>query len=228
MLVDAELDLAALDLGARPWPRPSSRCRSSGSASGRAGRAPCPGGRPCPSGPASRRRRRSRASPLRPRSISSSAPTMSAPAAAACCGRGRRWRRPATRAVLPVPCGRLTVPRTIWSALRGSTPEAEGDLDGGVVLRGRGLLRQPDGLERGVERVAVDLLGGGAVGLAALHVVLLGAVVGRSRGRRAGARPCHCWCGRCASAGCSALDGDAHRPGGAGDDLRRRRRGRWR
>ena len=27
-----------------------------------------------------------------------------------------------TRAVLPVPCGRLTVPRTIWSALRGSTP----------------------------------------------------------------------------------------------------------
>src|SRR5699024_3211730 len=27
-----------------------------------------------------------------------------------------------TRAVLPVPLGRLTVPRTIWSALRGSTP----------------------------------------------------------------------------------------------------------
>src|SRR5690606_2922444 len=27
-----------------------------------------------------------------------------------------------TRAVLPVPCGRFTVPRTIWSALRGSTP----------------------------------------------------------------------------------------------------------
>ena len=27
-----------------------------------------------------------------------------------------------TRAVLPVPFGRLTVPRTIWSALRGSTP----------------------------------------------------------------------------------------------------------
>jgi hypothetical protein len=28
----------------------------------------------------------------------------------------------ATRAVLPVPWGRLTVPRTNWSALRGSTP----------------------------------------------------------------------------------------------------------
>ena len=27
-----------------------------------------------------------------------------------------------TRATLPVPWGRLTVPRTIWSALRGSTP----------------------------------------------------------------------------------------------------------
>jgi hypothetical protein len=27
-----------------------------------------------------------------------------------------------TRAVLPVPCGRLTEPRTIWSALRGSPP----------------------------------------------------------------------------------------------------------
>src|SRR5690606_12539944 len=27
-----------------------------------------------------------------------------------------------TRAVLPVPCGRFTVPRTIWSALRGSRP----------------------------------------------------------------------------------------------------------
>ena len=27
-----------------------------------------------------------------------------------------------TRTSFPVPCGRLTTPRTIWSALRGSTP----------------------------------------------------------------------------------------------------------
>ena len=39
----------------------------------------------------------------------------------------------ATRRVLPVPCGRLTVPRTIWSAWRGSTP-SERELDGLVEL----------------------------------------------------------------------------------------------
>ena len=104
----------------------------------------------------------------RPSRCSSSEPTKSAPAARACsaCSPVAKTR---TRAVLPVPCGRLTVPRTIWSALRGSTPRPHGDLDGRVVLRGAGLLGQTHGLERGVELVRVDLLGGCAVGLAALH-----------------------------------------------------------
>src|SRR5699024_4363914 len=54
-------------------------------------------------------------------SISSSSPTSSAPAsrAASACAPVAKTM---TRAVLPVPLGRLTVPRTIWSALRGSTP----------------------------------------------------------------------------------------------------------
>src|SRR5690606_12559159 len=54
-------------------------------------------------------------------SISSSSPTSSAPAASAAsaCAPDAKTM---TRAVLPVPLGRLTVPRTIWSALRGSTP----------------------------------------------------------------------------------------------------------
>jgi hypothetical protein len=54
-------------------------------------------------------------------SIRSSAPTMSAPAAFGLIGLGPRAKT-ATRTDLPVPLGRLTVPRTIWSAWRGSTP----------------------------------------------------------------------------------------------------------
>jgi hypothetical protein len=54
-------------------------------------------------------------------SIRSSLPTTSAPAARAASAFSPTANT-ATRAVLPVPCGRLTVPRTIWSALRGSTP----------------------------------------------------------------------------------------------------------
>src|ERR1700704_5904204 len=46
---------------------------------------------------------------------------MSAPAACASAALSPTANT-ATRAVLPVPLGRLTVPRTIWSALRGSTP----------------------------------------------------------------------------------------------------------
>ena len=53
--------------------------------------------------------------------IRSSAPTMSAPAALASSALSPRAKT-ATRTVLPVPLGRLTVPRTIWSAWRGSTP----------------------------------------------------------------------------------------------------------
>src|SRR5699024_10396831 len=54
-------------------------------------------------------------------SISSASPPSSAPAvrAASACGPVAKTM---TRAGLPVPLGRLTVPRTIWSALRGSTP----------------------------------------------------------------------------------------------------------
>jgi hypothetical protein len=47
--------------------------------------------------------------------------------------------------------------------------QAEGDLDGGVELRGVGLAGEADGLERGVQGVAVDLLRACVVGLAALH-----------------------------------------------------------
>src|SRR5215469_15388500 len=55
------------------------------------------------------------------RSIRSSEPTKSAPAASAAAARSP-VANTSTRAVLPVPLGRLTVPRTIWSCLRGSTP----------------------------------------------------------------------------------------------------------
>ena len=55
------------------------------------------------------------------RATSSSVPTASAPAASASAAFAPAAKT-ITRAVLPVPCGRLTVPRTIWSALRGSTP----------------------------------------------------------------------------------------------------------
>ena len=51
----------------------------------------------------------------------SSEPTKSAPAARASSARSP-VAKTSTRAVLPVPLGRFTVPRTIWSALRGSTP----------------------------------------------------------------------------------------------------------
>ena len=41
----------------------------------------------------------------------------------------------ATRTSLPVSAGSATVPRTIWSALRGSTPRRNDDLDRLVELR---------------------------------------------------------------------------------------------
>ena len=53
--------------------------------------------------------------------IRSSLPTLSAPAAMASSALSP-VAKTITRTVLPVPWGRLTVPRTIWSALRGSTP----------------------------------------------------------------------------------------------------------
>ena len=51
----------------------------------------------------------------------SSAPTSSAPAARASAAASPAAKT-ATRSVRPVPDGNDSVPRTIWSALRGSTP----------------------------------------------------------------------------------------------------------
>src|SRR5687768_11588828 len=51
----------------------------------------------------------------------SSPPTSSAPARSASCAFSP-WANTITRLVLPVPWGRTTVPRTSWSAWRGSTP----------------------------------------------------------------------------------------------------------
>ncbi len=50
-----------------------------------------------------------------------SIPTKSAPAASASFALSP-WAITSTRIFFPVPCGRLTVPRTIWSACLGSTP----------------------------------------------------------------------------------------------------------
>ena len=66
-------------------------------------------------------------------------------------GPSRPGAKTATRTTLPVPCGRTTVPRTIWSAWRGSTPEAEVRLDRRVEGDGAGLLDELGRLERRVE-----------------------------------------------------------------------------
>ena len=59
--------------------------------------------------------------PFETSSINSSPPTISAPAARASSARSP-LANTRTRAVLPVPCGRFTVPRIAWSAFFGSTP----------------------------------------------------------------------------------------------------------
>ena len=87
----------------------------------------------------------------------SSAPTMSAPAARASSA-AAPVANTATRTSLPVPDGRATVPRTIWSALRGSTPRRNGDVDVLVELGGRHLLDEAERLGGGVEAVAIELL----------------------------------------------------------------------
>ena len=56
--------------------------------------------------------------------MSSSAPTISAPAARASSARSPPANTK-TRAVLPVPCGRFTVERIAWSAFLGSTPSTK-------------------------------------------------------------------------------------------------------
>ena len=59
--------------------------------------------------------------PFSIRSARSAAPTRSAPASVASTA-ASPWANTATRTSPPVPDGNATVPRTIWSALRGSTP----------------------------------------------------------------------------------------------------------
>ena len=54
-------------------------------------------------------------------------------------------------------------------SLTGVDPEAEGDLDGRVVLRRGRRLRETDGLKRAVHLARGHLVNGGPVGLAALH-----------------------------------------------------------
>jgi hypothetical protein len=74
-------------------------------------------------------------------SIRSSAPTLSAPAASAFGGLlALREHRDACTS-LPVPEGSDTMPRTIWSAWRGSTPRFIANFDRLVEL-GRGKLAQ--------------------------------------------------------------------------------------
>src|SRR5581483_1792357 len=143
-------------------------------------------------------------------SISSSAPTMSAPAASAAAARSP-VAKTRTRAVLPVPCGRFTVLRTIWSALRGSTPRrmatstVESNLVVEVSLARRTASSGPYSRSRSTFAAAAACA---LLRFTAAPVVRYGVVVAAGR-----ARPYH------SGDGPSALDGHAHRPGGAGDDL---------
>src|SRR6516164_5235852 len=143
------------------------------------------------------------------RSIRSSEPTKSAPAARASSARSP-VAKTSTRAVLPVPLGRFTVPRTIWSALRGSTPSRSATSTVGSNLAGEVFLASATasaGLYRRVRSICS----------AAERYALLRFMVSPSvrRSWSAGRRgPCHGWW--------SALDGDPHRPGRPGDDLLRR------
>src|ERR1700739_1306207 len=110
-------------------------------------------------------------------SIRSSLPTTSAPADLASSAFSPTANT-ATRAVLPVPCGRLTVARTIWFCFRRAAPEPDRHLDGRVLLGRRRLLGELGRLERGVQAVAIHLLGGGAVCLAVLAYLFIQSGVG--------------------------------------------------
>src|SRR4051812_3793448 len=150
--------------------------------------------------------------PLDTSSMSSSEPTMSAPAASAAAARSP-VAKTRTRAVLPVPCGRFTVPRTIWSALRGSTPRrmatstvasnllgevsfARRTASSGAYRRSRSILASA------ARRDLLRLLN-------SAPDVVFGVVV----------RTAHWSCHGGATGWLSALDRDAHGAGGAGDDL---------
>ena len=87
----------------------------------------------------------------------SSAPTTSAPASRAslACSPAAKT---ATRTVLPMPAGSDSVPRTIWSALRGSTPSCAASSTVSSNFAVASALTCVDGLGDGVQLLAVDLL----------------------------------------------------------------------
>src|SRR5680860_489526 len=163
-------------------------------------------------------------------SISSSPPTTSAPASRAASALSP-LAKTRTRAVLPVPWGRLTVPRTIWSALRGSTPRR---MATSTVSSNFFLLPLFASLIAAIGEnssswsndsdaaryVLLRCMSGSSVllGLALLGLTLLDwpAVVFGAQ-----ARPCHGFCVRVPDR-LRSVGRDAHRAGGALDDLHRR------
>ena len=152
----------------------------------------------------------------------SSLPTTSAPAASASRALSPSAKT-ATRTILPVPAGSDTEPRICWSAWRVSMPSRKCASTVSSKFARRQLLGERHGLLRGVERVLVELLARGAHLLAVLHVHYLLWSKRALRGpptspTAAGAR------GHVPA----SLDGDAHRAGGALDDLHRRPRRRSR
>src|SRR5665647_2741050 len=157
-------------------------------------------------------------------STSSSPPTSSAPASRACSARSP-VAKTRTRAVLPVPCGRFTVPRTIWSALRGSTPtrNATSIVASYVVVDVFFASRiASSGAYSRVRSIC-----SAAARYALLRCVICSSPTGCSCGQWASAWPCHGpgpvgpeRVGRAQSC-TSVLNGDAHRASGASDDLHR-------
>src|SRR6476660_1853010 len=119
----------------------------------------------------------------------------------------------ATRAVLPVPCGRFTVPRTIWSALRGSTPSRIAtstvascfldDVSLASFAASSGVYSRSRSTFSAASRYALLFL------LIDLPIVLLESWFA------ARCQPSH------AFRGIPLLHRDSHRPGGAGADLGR-------
>src|SRR5680860_1494798 len=168
-------------------------------------------------------------------SMSSSPPTTSAPAASASAALSP-VAKTRTRAVLPVPWGRLTVPRTIWSALRGSTPRRMAtstvssnffllplfaSLIAAIGENSSSWSNDSDAARYVLLRCMSGssvLLGLALLGLAPLGLTLLDwpAVVFGAQ-----ARPCHGFCVRVPDR-LRSVGRDAHRAGGALDDLHRR------
>jgi hypothetical protein len=152
----------------------------------------------------------------------SSAPTWSAPASRAA-GRPRRWRTRRRGRPCRCPTGSATVPRTIWSALRGSTPRrtASSTVSSNLAVARLFTSRAP---RPGVQLVAVEALR--RVGVLLAFAMVAPSGIGRGPGRGGpGGRPGEVLPGAAAvpvarPAGRVAglrLDGDAHGAGGAGD-----------